>query len=583
MPGDRLRVVASSDLRSTGDLVISLERYPELKTVLESGQPFLAEDVRSSEVLAPVLPTLERLGILSLMAIPVTLATVPMIFRLVSTERHYGEDEARIAHAAAHLLEHAASEPIPSGAAGAAWKCLAMKLSDCILEVLPNGRIVSIEGQTEDLFGLPASELEGTQAEDLFRTRHSASPGRHLFRLLEILQEPDDDSRIATVRTVAGRRVRLPLAEIPGALVPRIYMAARLLNEGELFLEDLPVPGLLVKNDTIVAANQRAARLLRATSDPAPGELLRDDGTTVTLHGASGGSMEFHTLSQPREDRGDRLVLLVDAKPWTEAVKRVEALRTALARHMSALEAAQRHMEELEVLKSRFLASSAHELKTPLTVLQSYLEILSTDLAEGLNEEQRSFLDIAYRNVLRLRRLVLDLTDLAALEGGQISVEIRRVAVGPIAASVVEDMQPLARDAGLDLQLKIPDDLPDVRADASRVEQVLHNLVDNAVKYTPAGGSVLVTARRNGDSVAVEIHDTGIGISPGQEAAIFEPFVRAGAPNPGARPEGSGLGLTISRRIMSALGGRLSVTSSPGKGSTFRVQLPIWPRAETAP
>jgi len=579
MPEDRLRVVASSDLRSTGDLVISLERYPELQTVLRTGQPFRAEDVRSSEVLAPVLDTLEHLGVVSLMAIPVTLDTVPMVFRLLSASRHYGEADEQLALSAAHLLQHAASRPAPPGAAAAAWKTLVAKLSDCVVEVLPNGRIATIEGRTGELFGRTPSELVGSQAADLFRTLHSASPGRHLFRLLETLRESGDASQIATLQTVSGSTAQVSLCEVPGTLVPRVFMAVRRLQgDGQLTLEDLPVPAILLRNTTIVASNQRAAALLRGSPDPLPEELFRSDGTILRLRGPGGTQSKIQALSQALQSQSERLVVLVDAGPQSKTLRTVEALRASLAQHMRAAEAAQHRMEQLETLKSRFLASSAHELKTPLTVLQSYLEILSTDLAEGLNEEQLSFLDIAYRNVLRLRRLVLDLTDLAAFEGGQILVEIRRVRVGPVVSRVVEDMLPLSRDAGLELSMEVPADLPDLRADPSRVEQVLHNLIDNAVKYTPSGGSVRVTARTAGDSVALEIHDTGIGIPPGQEAAIFEPFVRA--ENPGIHPEGSGLGLTISRRIMSALGGRLSVVSTPGEGSVFRIQLPIWPEDE---
>lgn len=579
MPGGRLRVVASSDLRFTGDLLLSLDRYPELAAVLETGGPFLAEDVLSSEALAPVAPSLERLGIDSLLAVPLTLGTVPMVFRLLPAGRQYGSAELRMVEAAAHLLEHASAADGPRGAHEAAWRRLAAALCDCVIEVLPNGQITSIVGDPARVFGHSAAQLLGTQADELFGTNHAETPGQHLFRLLEVLRNPEGEPPATTFRGPDGMPLHLFMSEIP-SFVPTLLIAVRLLNGPELSLDDIPAPAFVLQRDDILAANRRADRLLRATGEPPAVNLDPGESGTVTLPGESGGSREFRVLSQPLSGRRSRLVLLIDAKPWTETAQRVSALRAALARHMAALEEARRHIEDLEVLKSRFLASSAHELKTPLTVLQSYLEILSTDLSEGLSDEQRSFLDIAYRNVLRLRRLVLDLTDLAALEGGQIPVQMDRVALEPILQSVLEDMSPLALDAGLDLQMDVPGDLPDVRADASRVEQVFHNLVDNAVKYTPTGGTVTVTGKRSRDSVVVEIHDTGIGIPPGQETAIFEPFVRSGSLPAGARPEGSGLGLTISRRIMSALGGRLTVTSMPAKGSTFRVHLPIWPDAE---
>jgi len=581
MPGGRLRVVASSDLQWTGDILISLERYPELSFVLRTGEPFIAGDVRSSKLLAAVLPTLEGLGILSLMAIPMDRGPVPMVFRLLSAERRYGTTEARIAQAAAHLLEHAIAAPPPPASLAEAWKGLAGRQSDCTMEILPNGQIASIDGRTDELFGLPARELEGRQAEDLFWTGHAASSGRHVFQLLETLRGPSGRSRIATIPTANGRMAAVCLSEVPGVLLPRICMAVRLSDGSKLSLDDIPAPALRFRENTVVAANQRAKRLLDESPDATRVKLFSRETRALTFQDPAGHSKDFLVLRQEMGEAGETLVILVDAQPQMETARRVETLQAALAQHMSALEEARHRMEQLEILKSHFMASSAHELKTPLTVLQSYLEILSTDLADGLSEEQRSFLDIAYRNVLRLRRLVLDLTDLAALDGGKILVEIKRVRLEPIISRVIQDMRPLAREAGLDLRMEIPGELPDVRADASRVEQVLHNLVDNALKYTPTGGSVTVTTGTSGDGVVVEVHDTGIGIPAGEESSIFEPFYRATDHHSDLRVEGSGLGLTICRRIMGALGGRLSVTSVPGKGSTFRVRLPSWPEDST--
>lgn len=579
MGEDRLRVVASSDLRWTGDILISLERYPELSTVLKTGRPFLAEDVKTSPVLRPVLPSLEGLGIVSLMAIPLELSSVPMIFRLLSTGPSYGKRDVTMVCAAAHLLEHVASAQPTSASRATAWKELVTRMADCVVEVLADGRVASIEGRTVELFGRASTELEGTQAADLFWSPRTESSGRHLFRLLEPFRGGGTWAQTTTLRTAGGRTTNVSLAELPG-FIPRMLLAVRVVDERGLSLDDLPLPAFRIRGQTVVAANSHAMEL---SSSPTADELLKlltGTGRTLSLKGRT-GSVEYQIFRHTLEEPGEALVLLAGAGPWADALQRIEALRGSLARTMRELEEAQQRMVRLETLKSHFMASSAHELKTPLTVLQSYVEILTTDLADGLSDEQRSFLEIVYRNVLRLRRLVLDLTDLAALEGGQISVEIGRVELGNIVDRVVQDMQPRAREGGLRLETELAPHLPDLRADGSRVEQVLHNLVDNAIKYTPAGGSVTITAAGHGDSVVVEVRDTGVGIQPDEKSAIFEPFYRVTGHRPGIAAEGSGLGLTISRRILGALGGRLTVTSVPGKGSTFRMQLPSWPEGDT--
>jgi len=262
--------------------------------------------------------------------------------------------------------------------------------------------------------------------------------------------------------------------------------------------------------------------------------------------------------------------------------ERERRLREALDRNLRALDAARLRVEELEEQKTRFLASAAHELKTPLTVLQSYLEILTTDLSRGMSEEQMSFIQTAYTNVLRLRKLVMDIVDLAALEGGEISLSIGRTAVVPLVRELVAEIEPLAAQAGLTIRVTAEPGLPDVRADAGRLGQILRNLLDNALKYTPAPGSIEVAVFREGDSVVIEVRDTGVGIPDAYLQKIFEPFFRV----PRAledRREGSGLGLAVTRRIIAAQGGRLSVSNRPEGGSAFRVSLPRWPECYVTP
>ena len=258
------------------------------------------------------------------------------------------------------------------------------------------------------------------------------------------------------------------------------------------------------------------------------------------------------------------------------AVERPAAdLEELVARQADQIAKLRLELEQATAARSSFLSASAHELKTPVAVIQSYLETILTDLADGLTPEQLSFLRITYEGVLRLRRLVIDLVDLAALESGSIHLEIGAVDVGRVMAVIQADMLPIARRARVQLEIGPANPLPPVRGDRERVVQVLRNLVDNAIKYTPAGGQVLVHGASHGDTVSLTVEDTGTGIPKEKLESVFDEFVRL-RPASAMETRGSGLGLPICRRIVHALGGTISVESREGQGSVFMVHLPVW-------
>ncbi|NOZ79310.1 MAG: HAMP domain-containing histidine kinase [Acidobacteria bacterium] len=259
-------------------------------------------------------------------------------------------------------------------------------------------------------------------------------------------------------------------------------------------------------------------------------------------------------------------------------ISRQRQLQKNLARVIHELEDAQTTIDRLQVQRTEFVASAAHELKTPLTVAQSYLEILTSDLTEGMSSEQVSFVKIAYENVLRLKRLVKDLIDLAAIEGGEISLSIERVEITPIIESLTAELAAIAARRGVRLSAGCAPGLPAVRGDGGRIAQILRNLLDNALKYTPAPGLIVIRARQEGDGIVIDVEDTGIGIPTSLIDRVFDPFFRAPKPS-GFLRDGSGLGLTISRRIVGALGGKLVAISRPEGGSIFRLTLPRWPES----
>lgn len=236
------------------------------------------------------------------------------------------------------------------------------------------------------------------------------------------------------------------------------------------------------------------------------------------------------------------------------------------------LEAANRRLEELARLRTRFVSDAAHELKTPLAILRSYLEALTTDLVGGLDRQQREFLAAAAEGARRLQRLVEELLDLAALESGNLPLSIGAVDAPSAIRAAFEELLPLARLGEVEVRLG-PLESATARADPARLAQVLRNLLDNALKYTPPAGRVRLSCRRRGDAVVLEVTDTGVGIPADELPRIFDEFYRVRRAPQG---EGAGLGLAIVRRLVLAMGGRIDVTSQTGSGSRFSVELPAW-------
>jgi signal transduction histidine kinase len=237
------------------------------------------------------------------------------------------------------------------------------------------------------------------------------------------------------------------------------------------------------------------------------------------------------------------------------------------------VEALRRRLAELDAVGGKFLSAAAHELKNPLTVIQSYLEIMLSDLTEGLTDEQHSFLQIVYDSVLRLRTLILDLIDVAALETGSLQLDLVPTGAVGLIEDACEEMGTEAERGGLELTTDLGSTLPLIHVDAPRMQEVLLRLLDNAVKFTPAGGSIVVRATTESDEVLLQIEDTGVGIPSDRLEGIFEEFVQVHR-KPGERRQGSGLGLAICRRLIHAFGGTIEVESTHGEGTTVSIRLP---------
>ncbi len=232
-------------------------------------------------------------------------------------------------------------------------------------------------------------------------------------------------------------------------------------------------------------------------------------------------------------------------------------------------------LQRLERVRRDFVANVTHEFKTPLTAIQGFAEtLLGGALEDPVNN--RRFLEIIRDHASRLARLTDDLLKLSQIEAGKLELDVRPVLVVDIIEPCVETARLKASQKQLALVVDFPAALPSVRGDVSRLQEVLQNLLDNAVQYTPSGGRITVrAAAANDKQVAISVADTGIGIPQFEQQRIFERFYRVDAAR-SREVGGTGLGLSIARHFVEAHGGRLTVESEVGRGSTFTVFLPAF-------
>ncbi|MCT9868618.1 sensor histidine kinase [Paenarthrobacter aurescens] len=218
--------------------------------------------------------------------------------------------------------------------------------------------------------------------------------------------------------------------------------------------------------------------------------------------------------------------------------------------------------------KDDFVANVSHEFRTPLTSILGYVELILDD-PDTLDARSRKQLDIVRRNAERLLTLV---SDLLAVRSGQIVIQPHAVDVAELVRGSVTSAEPRAAKAGIRLSMDLPDAL-EAHVDSSRIAQVLDNLVSNAIKYSPDGGDVEVAAWEDEDYVFCRVTDTGMGMNEEEQAEAFTKFFRAGGVRNSTIP-GVGLGLPISKAIVEAHGGTITLTSEPGRGTTFTVKMP---------
>jgi signal transduction histidine kinase len=288
--------------------------------------------------------------------------------------------------------------------------------------------------------------------------------------------------------------------------------------------------------------------------------------------------------------------MLVNAAPigvlavWRDEVapfseREVELLRSFADQAVIAIQNArlvgeiQQKSSELEVAnkhKSAFLASMSHELRTPLNAIIGFSEVLLAKLFGELNAKQDDYLKDIHTSGKHLLNLINDVLDLSKVEAGRMDLELSRFDLPTALADAMTLIRERATKHGIELALDVEPGLGTIEADERKFKQILLNLLSNAVKFTPDGGRVEVKASRAQDAVQIAVSDTGIGIAPADQEAVFEEFRQVGVDYM-SKQEGTGLGLALTRRFVELHGGRIWLTSEVGKGSTFYFTIPDTP------
>jgi histidine kinase len=235
------------------------------------------------------------------------------------------------------------------------------------------------------------------------------------------------------------------------------------------------------------------------------------------------------------------------------------------------LEKALEELRNLDQLKGTFVNAISHDLRIPLTGITGYAEFLEDEIGGPLTEQQQVFAREIQLAAARMTRLLNDLLDYARIEAGKITVEPRTIELAELVRGAVAAFRPAAEKKGLRLVLDLQPAIPPVWADPDRVLQILSNLLSNSIKFTPEGGEVRVRVYPEDAMVATEVSDTGPGVPPEVLPHLFEQFFQTEA---GIKAGGAGLGLSISKSLVEAQGGTMSVESKPREKTTFRFTLP---------
>ena len=378
--------------------------------------------------------------------------------------------------------------------------------------------------------------------------------------------------QLGAVMRPAGTRELADLAHAFNAMAADLR---RLITEQERSRSRLEATlanlndGVVITDEagTVVRLNAAATRMLGATSEEAVGQpfvvVSRDHDLADLLSAAlATNGPRAATVEYSR----DRRVLEASAQPFSGGGER---LGLVVLRDVTEL-------RRLERMRQEFVANVSHELRTPLASIRVLVETLEAGAADD-PAVAGAFLRRIIGEVDHLVGLVDELLDLARLETGRAVLRVEAWEPVDLLTRAVERLRPQVERAGLVLRVEVPPELPRLRVDRGRIEQVLMNLIHNAVKFTPEGGEIVVGAEMADGMVLMSVRDTGVGIAAEELPRIFERFYKSDAAR---RSPGSGLGLAIAKHIVQAHGGKIWAESMPGRGATFFFTLPLDPPSD---
>src|SRR5438105_4522308 len=292
----------------------------------------------------------------------------------------------------------------------------------------------------------------------------------------------------------------------------------------------------------------------------------------ATTHDEVGQLAEvFNHMNESLKERD-----IAIARAYQQLEQLAQSLEQRVQQRTQKLQEVNRRLQELDTLKSIFVSTVSHDLRTPMTSIKGYVDNILDGLTGVLTEKQSYYLNRVKSNVERLTRMINELLDLSRIEAGKVELNIGTVRMRELVADVVEGFQGMAQEKGIALRTHQPEELPATRGDRDKLHQVLTNLIQNAIKFTPAGGEVRVESQARGDGfLMVGVTDTGCGIPPHELDKVFERFYRGEAGSPD--DPRWGLGLTIAKSLVKLHGGQIWAESAPGQGSRFCFTVPIEP------